>query len=69
MKAYERREAGRDGYCNLDVWNARIGCWSKSKGQHETPEAARRAARKPGRYRVSQTTNGNRIELEPFEVA
>ena len=68
MKAYERRAIGQDGYCNLDVWDARIGCWSKTKHQYDSEQAARKAAKKPGRYRVSKTANGMRTELEPFTI-
>ncbi len=66
MKGYQRRAIGRESYCNLDVWDVRQCCWVKTKNQYENEEAARQAAKKPGRYRISKNENGSRIELAPF---
>ncbi len=68
MKAYERRAAGKEDYCNLDFWNPRIGCWQKTSRQYESEAEARKAAKKPGRYRISRVENGERIESSPFEI-
>jgi len=68
MKGYQRREAGISAYCNLDIWSDRLGCWTKTKTRYESVESAMRAIRKPGRYRVSRTEDGRRIELEPFDL-
>lgn len=68
MKAYQRREAGIEAVFNLDAWNPRIGCWTKTRRQYASEEAARAAARKPGRYRVSRNDDAGRVELEPFSV-
>ena len=67
MKGYERRAAGKERYCNLDIWDASIGCWTKSKRQYDSEQDARNAATKGGRYRISVTENGQRTEGEPFE--
>ncbi len=66
MKAYERRAAGKETYYNLDIWDASIGCWTKSKRQYDSEHEARSAAKK-GRYRISKTENGKRTEGDAFE--
>lgn len=66
MKEYERER--HESYCNLDTFDVRLGCFVKTKRRYADPLEAREAAKKAGRYRVSETTNGDRVEFEPFEV-
>ncbi len=66
MKAYQRRELGIETVFNLNAWDNRLGCWTKIGHQFATEQAARNAAVKPGRYRISESRNGERIEHEPF---
>lgn len=70
MKAHERREAGladRPGF-KLSAWDARSFTFREVKGVHATEAEARRAAKKPGRYRVSRVEDGSWADAATFEV-
>jgi hypothetical protein len=69
MRAYERRATGKLTYFNLDRWDTVRGCWVKNKRQYDTERQARAAAKQPGRYRLSRSTDGTRTEFEPFVVS
>ena len=52
----------------LARWDPGLACWRDGKQGHPTYLSARTEARKPGRYRISEITDGGRRDLEPFEV-
>lgn len=68
MKPYERRAADAYPYFKLATWDGRNLTWKDGKGVAETEAAARAAARRGGRYRISRIEESGRIDLAPFEV-
>lgn len=68
MRPFERRAAKAYPYYKLAVWNPIRLTWDDGKRAYESEAAARATARKPGRYRISEVTERERFDLEPFEV-
>jgi hypothetical protein len=68
MRPFERRAALAYPYFKLSVWDVRIACWKVLPKAYPSEGEARKQARKPGRYRLSQLEESGKTELEPFEV-
>jgi len=67
MKHYQRRQTESYPYFKLACWDSLSCTWRDGRVAFESqPEAA--AAKKPGRYRLSEITDGGRRDLEPFEI-
>ena len=69
MRPHERRQAGAYPYFKLARWDERNACFNDGRTGYETEQAARAAAKVPGKYRVSTVTDSGRKDGEPFEVA
>jgi len=70
MNGFNELSAERptDIYFKLEPWIDRNSCWANGKRGYETELAARLAARKPGRYRITRVESGIRVEVEHFEI-
>jgi hypothetical protein len=66
MKMHERRESLAFPYFKLAVWDPRSFTWKDGKVAFASHADAIRAARKPGRYRISEVGESGRIDMEPF---
>jgi hypothetical protein len=66
VKMHERRESLAFPYFKLAVWDARSLTWKDGKVAYATRAEAGWAARKPGRYRISEVGESGRVDLEPF---
>lgn len=67
MKQHERRNAGGFPYFKLATFDPISLCFRDGKQAFPSVEAAHRAAKKPGRYRVSVVTAEGREDLHEFE--
>lgn len=65
MMPHERR--ARTTF-KLAVWDAVSCCWRDGKRAYASLEAAKAAAKPPGRYRVSVIDTTGRRDLEAFQV-
>jgi hypothetical protein len=63
------KTVAEDTYYKLAVWDGRSLCWRDGKRGYATEAAARAAATKPNRYRVSQVTPAGDVDGEPFDVS
>jgi hypothetical protein len=68
MKPHERRQAQAYPYYKLATFDTRSVTFRDGKQAHASEAAAKAAATKPGRYRISEITDNGRRDLEPFEV-
>lgn len=68
MRAHERRAAGAYPFFKVATWDTRLCLWRPGKVLYETEAAARKATKKPGRYRVTRFDDGSNCDLEPFSV-
>jgi hypothetical protein len=67
MKPHERRAAGGYPFYKLARWDARLACWRDGREAHKSEAAARAAARGPGRYRISEVTDGARRDFGAWD--
>jgi len=68
MKHYERRQQQAFPYYKLANWDARSLTFRDGKVAYATSADATRAAKKPGRYRLSIVTEAGRSDLEFFDL-
>lgn len=68
MKPHERRKHGKYPYFKLARWSARNHAFDDGRRAYETEAAARAAATRPGRYRISTIAESGRRDGEPFDV-
>jgi hypothetical protein len=68
VRAYERREQNAYPFFTLAAWDERNCAWKAGKTAYEDEAAARAAARKPGRYRITRFDGRSNAALEPFAV-
>jgi len=68
MRPFERRAAAAYPYFKLAVWDDLFCTWKVIPKAHATEGAARRAARKPGRYVVCRVDESGKTELGPFTI-
>jgi len=68
MKHYERRQQQAFPYYKLATWDARSLTFRDGKVAYATPADATKAAKKPGRYRLSIVTENGRSDLESFDL-
>ncbi len=68
MRPFERRAANAFPYYKLAFWDAIRFAWNDDSLAHPTEQIARAAAKKPGKYRISEVTDSGRRDLEPFEI-
>lgn len=69
MKPHARRAAQAGPYFKLAVWDKVSLTFRDGKVAFPTSEAALAAAKKPGRYRVSQVNpDGRRTDRAPFDI-
>jgi hypothetical protein len=69
MRPFERREAGVEASYKLAAWDGRACSFREAKGTYPTAEAAKGAARTPGRYRISRVESGRFSDVATFEVS
>lgn len=69
MKQYERRAERRYPYFKLAQWDDRSMTFRDGKIAFDTKADACAAAKKPGKYRVSEVTISGRIDFAPFVIA
>jgi hypothetical protein len=67
MKHHERRTGGGFPYFKLATFDPISMCFRDGKQAFETAEDAYRAAKKPGKYRVSVVHEHGRTDLSEFE--
>lgn len=68
LRPHERRATGATTYYRLATWQPRSFTFRDNAHPYETPEAARAAARKPGRYLISEVSPEGVEVYEDFEV-
>lgn len=68
MRTHERLAANAFPYYKLATWDARSFTWRDGKAAFPILAEALGAARRPGRYRISEVTAIGRTDREPFEV-
>lgn len=69
MKMHERRANESFPYFKLATWNTVSFTFRDGRVAYGSEQEARSAARKPGRYRISQVNeDGSRRDGEQFDV-
>jgi hypothetical protein len=68
MRPFERRAANAFPYFKLAVWDARNCTWRDGKKAFPTEAEARKAAGKPGKYRVSRVDESGYADVATFSV-
>ena len=68
MRQYERRATGAYPYYKLAEWDGQNLTWRDGRRAFATEAAARKTAKRPGRYRISEVTEAGRTDKEPFNA-
>lgn len=68
MKPYERRQAAAYPAFRLAVWSDISFTYMENRKLHESVDAAKLAAKKPGKYRLTKVDIGSQEVLEDFTV-
>jgi hypothetical protein len=69
MKHHKRRETGSFPYYKLATFDQISFCFRDGKVAYPDEQAAKAAAKTPGRYRLSIVTESGRRDLDTFDVA
>jgi hypothetical protein len=69
MKSHQRRATQSYPYFKVAVFDSVSMCFRDGKQAFETEDAAKRAAKSPGTYRISTVTASGRVDSEKFTVA
>lgn len=68
MKPHERRRVGAYPYYMLSTWNERLQCYVSGKKTYSTIQQARVAAKKKGKYSITEITESGRKQIKTFLI-